>query len=238
MRPPFGLDIIDSCVDCRLRAETMFCDLPRELLTAFEALRYTTIFPKGAILFIEGQSPRGVFMICSGRVKLSIGSSDGKTLITHVAESGEVLGLSAAVSDKPYEVTAETLEPCQINFMKRDDFLSYLARYGEVCLRVARHLSNDYYAAVEQSRSLGLSNSAAKLAGLLLEWCDRSGRSSDRGVEFKLTLTHEEIAQMIGASRETVTRLFSDFKRQQIIQQKGATILVRKRPALEAIVNS
>jgi CRP/FNR family cyclic AMP-dependent transcriptional regulator len=99
-------------------------------------------------------------------------------------------------------------------------------------------LSQDYHAAIEQSRALGLSSSAAKLAELILEWCVRKGKESEHGIEFKLTLTHEEIAQMIGASRETITRLFSDFKAQQIIQVKGASLLVRNRSALRAVLNA
>jgi CRP/FNR family transcriptional regulator len=230
--------MIENCADCKLRADGMFCEMPGELLKAFEALRYTTIFPKGAILFIEGQAPRGVFLICTGQVKLSTCASDGKTLITHVAEAGEVLGLSAAISDKPYEVMAETLSPCQINFIKRDDFLTFLAEHSEACLRVAKHMSQDYLSAIEQSRALGLSSSAGRLAELILEWCARKGRPGERGIEIKLTLTHEEIAQMIGASRETITRLFSDFKSQQIIQVRGANLVVCDRSALRAIIHS
>ena len=61
------------------------------------------------MLFVEGQAPRGIFVLCKGRVKLSICASDGKTLILKIAEAGEVLGLSAAVSGAPYELTAETV---------------------------------------------------------------------------------------------------------------------------------
>ncbi len=236
MRSPHGLEMIESCASCRLRANGMFCHLSPDVLKAFEDLRYTATFPKGAVLFVEGQSPRGVFMLCAGRVKLSTGSSEGKTLITHVAEAGEMIGLCAAISGRPFEVTAETLAPCQINFIKREDFLSFLKQHGEACLRVAEHLSDYYHAAFEQSRSLGLSSSAAgKLAGLILEWCDKKGKPSERGTDIKLLLTHEEIAQMIGASRETVTRLFSDFKARQVVYVKGATLLVRDKAALEAI---
>jgi CRP/FNR family transcriptional regulator len=178
-------------------------------------------------------------MICSGRVKLSTCSSEGKAIITRIAEGGEVLGLSAAVSGKPYMVTAETLMPCQVNFIKRDDFLSFLKDNGAACLRVAEHLSNNYHYAFEQVRSLGLSHSAAeKLAKLMLEWAAKSGRNTDKGITVKLTLTHEEIAQLIGTSRETVTRLLGLFKQKQLIQVKGSTLTIRNKPALTAMVSS
>src|SRR5713226_1663612 len=137
MSLPYGLEIVESCLNCNLRADRLFCDLPAQSLQAFESIKYTTVYPKGAMLFIEGQSPRGVFVLCTGRAKLSTSSSDGKTLITQIAESGEVLGLSATVSGKPYEVTAEMMEPGQANFIERDAFLSFLREHGEAALRVA-----------------------------------------------------------------------------------------------------
>jgi CRP/FNR family transcriptional regulator len=233
---PYGLEIVESCLTCKLRADKIFCNLPAATVQALEAIKYTTAYPKGAVLFVEGQAPRGVFILCRGRVKLSICSSDGKTLILKIAEAGEVLGLSASVSGKPYELTAETLDPCQVNFVKREDFLHFLRGHNDVCLRVAEQLSEKYNTACHEIRSLGLSHSAAeKLAKLLLEWSMRNGgaRQPDR---MKLTLTHEEIAQMIGTSRETVTRLFADFKKRQLIQLKGSTLVIRNRPALESLI--
>jgi CRP/FNR family transcriptional regulator len=239
MRTPYSLDIIESCLNCKLRADRLFCDLPPEALQAFEAIKHTTVYPEDAMLFVEGQSPRGVFVLCTGRAKLSTGSSDGKVLITAIAEPGEVLGLSATVSGKPYEVTAQTLAPCQTNFVKRDDFLRFLSEHGAACLRVAQHLSNNYHTAYEQARLLGLSQSAAaKLGRLILDWGDKDGKPTERGIQLKLSLIHEEIAQLIGASRETVTRLLGDFQSKQLIYIKGSTLVIRDKTTLEEIVNA
>jgi len=99
MHSPRGLNIVENCSDCKLRDQGYFCDSPEDLLKAFEALKYSTVFPKGAMLFMEGQSPRGIFMICAGRVKLSSCSSEGKSLITRIAEPGELLGLNRLARD-------------------------------------------------------------------------------------------------------------------------------------------
>jgi len=239
MHSPFGLDVSDSCVDCAIRSHTHFCDFDTELLKTFESLKYATVFPKGAVLFVEGQSPRGVFMLCTGKVKLTTCSSDGKAIISRIAEGGEVLGLSATVSGRPYLATAETLVPCQVNFIRREDFLRFLRENATACLRVSEHLSNNYQNAFEQVRSLGLSHSASeKLAKLMLEWAAKDGRENEKGISLKLTLTHEEIAQMIGSSRETVTRLLGDFKGKQLINIKGSTLIIRDKPALLAMVSS
>ena len=152
MLTPYGLDIIESCLACKMRAERIFCDLPPAALQSFENVKYATSYPKGAVLFVEGQTPRGIFVLCKGRVKLSISSTDRKTLILKIAEPGEVLGLSATVSGKPYELTAETVDPCQVNFVKREDFLRFLKEHSDACLRVAEQLSEKYNTACREIR--------------------------------------------------------------------------------------
>ena len=239
MLSPYGMEIVESCLTCKLRAERIFCDLPASALQTFENIKYATAYPQGAVLFVEGQMPRGIFVLCKGTVKLSINSPSGRTMIVKLAEPGEVLGLSATISGKPYEVTAETIDPCQVNFVKRDEFLHFLKDDVEACFKVAEQLSEKYHNACNEVRSLGLSHSAAeKLAKLLLEWSCKNGESAKSEPRLKLRLTHEEIAQMIGASRETVTRLFSDFKKKQLLQIKGSTLTIKNKAGLESVLAS
>ena len=227
MLSPYGMEIVESCVTCKLRADRIFCNLPDSSLEAFEKIKFAAPYPQGAVLFVEGQLPRGIFVICKGSVKLSINSPNGRTMIVKLAEPGEVLGLSASVSGRPYEVTAETIDPCQINFVKRDDFLVFLKDDVEVCFKVAEQLSEKYHNACKEVRSQGLSHSAAeKLAHLLMEWSLKNGESSRPEPRLKLRFTHEEIAQMIGTTRETVTRLLADLKKRQILQSKGSTLMI------------
>jgi CRP/FNR family transcriptional regulator, cyclic AMP receptor protein len=176
-------------------------------------------------------------VLCAGKAKLSTSSAEGKTIITKISEAGDVLGLSATISNRPYEVTAEMVEPGQANFIARDDLLHFLREYGEVALRVAEQLSRNYYTAYEEIRTLGLTNSPAeKLAKLLVRWSDSA--SNGDTLHLKLTLTHEEIAAMIGTTRETVSRLFSEFKKKQLVQLKGSTLVIHDKPALEKMIHS
>lgn len=236
MPTPYGIELDESCVGCGRRGDGHFCALDVAGLRALDQLRFATVYPRGSLLFVEGQAPRGVYLLCEGRVKLSTSSGDARVLITGLAGPGEVLGLSAVISERPYEVTAETLEPSQVDFVRREDFLRFLAANGEAALRVASQLSNNYHAAFSQARLLGLSATAAgKLARLLLECAARHGRPQGHSVTLRLTLTHEEIGQLIGASRETVTRLFTEFKGHRLIEVRGSTLVVLDRPGLEAI---
>ena len=179
--------------------------------------------------------PRGIYMLCKGRVKMSATSRDGKTLILKIAQPGEVLGLHATVSGSPYETTAETGQPCQLNFVKREDFLRFLQTHGDACLQAAQHLSKDCNSAYQQIRSLGLSHSVPeRLARLLLEWSISSNSNVDSKV--KLSLTHDEISQIIGTSRETVTRTLAEFRRRRFAILKGSTLTIQNKPALERLV--
>lgn len=238
MRAPYGLEIIENCLTCPHLQERIFCNLSPAALQRLSAITSASSYPKGATLFVEGQTARGVFVLCNGRVKLSTSSVDGKTLIVRIADPGEVLGLPATITGKPYELTADAAEPVQANFISRTDFLNFLRDHGEAALRVAQQLGETYHAAIGEMRSIGLAHSAGeKLARFLLDWCASRGNGKE-GTGAKLTLTHEEIAQMIGVSRETVTRLFTDFKKKQLLQVKGSTLILSNKEALEHLAGS
>jgi CRP/FNR family transcriptional regulator len=171
-------------------------------------------------------------------VKLSTTSRDGKTLIVRIAEPGEILGLHATVSGKPYELTGETLQPCQLDFIRREDFLRFLQHHSDACLNAAQHLSQNCQSAYEMIRSLGLSHSVSeKLARLLLEWTN-DGEVTREGIRIKVSLTHEEIAQLIGTSRETVTRVLSEFREKKLAQLRGSTLLILNKSALEKLIET
>ena len=238
MRAPYGLTILDNCLTCPMRNEHLFCNLSPQAGQRLNEIQSTAVYPKGAMLFIEGQQPRGVFVLCSGKVKLSTSSREGKTIITKISDSGDVLGLNAVISNRPYEVTAEMMEPGQGNFIPRDSLMHMLKDYPEMAVRIAQQLSRNYFTAYEEIRTLGLAASPSeKFAKLLLTWSTKSAQS-DGSAQVKLTVTHEEVAEMIGTTRETVSRLFSEFKKKQLMQLKGATLVIRSRPALEKIVQS
>jgi len=242
MKTPYGLEVIESCLTCPLTTERLFCHLPKPTLAGLDAISSSATYPKGAILFTEGQQPRGVFILCNGRVKLSASSAEGKSLILRIAEAGEVVGLPGTISGKAYEATAEALEPIQANFVPRDAFLIFLREHGEVALRVAEILSDIYHATYREVRYLGLSSSAAgKLARFLLDRVEsavaKQGEAASP-MRALLTLTHEEIAEMIGASRETVTRVFADFKKKKFVEVHGSTVIIRDQASLQKIAGA
>lgn len=215
-----------------------YSDLPPAVAEALEHESLTTTYPTGAVLFAEGQSPRGVFIVRRGKVKLSICGSDGRTLILRMVEPGLLLGVAAVVTGCTYEATAETQEPSEISFLRHSDLLRLMRLHGELALWVTQQISADYASTCREIRDLILSDSASeKLARLLVGWLDQNTEARNPS-QMKLALTHEEIGQMIGTSRETVSRLFAGFKKQRLIQQNGSTLVIPNRVALESLITA
>ena len=235
MNVPYGLDIIDNCSECAITNAGFFCGFSDSALQSLSQVSHISVLPAGAILFVEGQSPRGLFILCSGKVNLSTTSREGKILILKTASAGEALGLSAAISGTGYESTAETATPCQVNYVDRNHFLELMQSQSEVGMHTAQSLSRDFQSAYRDIHDLVLTRSSAgKLARLLLS------NSPTQGVEAAETrihsaMTHEEMAQRIGASRETVTRLLGDLRKKHLIRQDGPTLVIRDRTALQAL---
>jgi len=220
------------------RAGEFFKKLSPSALQDLESMEFPTMYQPGVLLFSEKSTPTALFVVLSGEVKLSINSSDGKRLILSIARAGEILGLSAALSGLPSEMTAEVLYPAKIAVIERSQFLNFLSHHPEVYQTVTEELSRQYKVACEQLRTVGLSSSAPeKLARLLLDWSE-NGQKTDCGTRFRFSLTHEEIGEFIGASRETVTRTLSIFKNRQLVAFHGSTLTIPSRMALENLAGN
>jgi CRP/FNR family transcriptional regulator len=242
MSSAYNFQIIENCLKCPTREDKLFCNLSQSALKSLQDLKATSVYPKGALLCLEGQAPRGVFILCTGRAKLSTTSAEGKTIILRIAEPGEVLGLTAVVANAPYEATVETLEPTQANFISHSDFVRFLEQNSDVGLKVAQQLTHNCKCAYDEIRSLGLSSSVPeKIAKLLLRWAEHpldSGKKKNNEIPIRVTLTQEEIAQFAGTSRETVSRVLSEFKKKGLLRIKGATWFILNKAELEKLVTT
>jgi CRP/FNR family transcriptional regulator, cyclic AMP receptor protein len=234
--------IIEDCLKCTVREQRLFCDLPREALIKLQSIKATSVYPKGALLCLEGQPARGVFILCTGRAKLTTTSAEGKSIILRIAEPGEVLGLTAVVSNSPYEASIETLEPSQANFISQSDFVGFIREYPEVGVKTVKQLTHNCKCAYGEIRAIGLSSSVPeKIAKLILSWAEQPlniPRRNSNEIPLRVILTQEEIAQLVGTSRETVSRVLSEFRRKGWLRVKGATWTVLNKPALENLVTT
>lgn len=235
----YGIDINDHCLDCKWRSDAFFCQFDPEVLRQFDSISFANLYPAGTVLYQENEQPRGLFILCTGAVKLSISSGSGKTLITRIVPAGEVLGLASVLSGKTYRATAETTTPSQLKFVKREDFLKFSEEHRDISFNIARQLVEECESDANQIRALGLANSASeRLANLLLAWCEEAGQPSASGMRFPVVMTHEEISQLIGTSRETVTRLLKNFREKKILTVRRSSMTLHKRNELEDLIDS
>jgi CRP/FNR family transcriptional regulator, cyclic AMP receptor protein len=207
---------------------------PLRAIPGIDRVSRSRIYPRGAVVFHEGNVARGVYVLSSGRAKVSISSADGKKLIIRIARAGDILGLYAGLTGRPFEATAEMVEGGRVDFISRADLLNLMGQQQTVDL--VEMFSRQFSEFVDNTRMLLLSESALeKLARLIVRWGRDFGERTSEGIRVKVLLTQEEIAQIIGASRETVTRLFSALKRDEIIRVNRDSMWIRDSEALAAI---
>jgi CRP/FNR family transcriptional regulator, cyclic AMP receptor protein len=236
-RTPYSLELSESCSACKYRKTGFFCQLSPSELKDFDALKTVTPYPAEAILFLEQQKTKGMYVLCEGEVKLSFSSRDGKTLLLKIARSGEVLGLLSALTGNSYEATAQTLRPCQLAFVSSSDFHKFLRRHPNLFQLVADQLGSQYRNACEQLCAVGLGASMLeRVAHFLLTWSASRGAPGD-GNQFTLPLSHEEIGECVGATRESVTRALGEFRNRGLIESHGATLLIRDHAGLASVRN-
>jgi CRP/FNR family transcriptional regulator, cyclic AMP receptor protein len=193
-------------------------------------IRYlNSVHGRGKVLFSEGDVARGVYILRTGRATVSISSSEGRIVTPRIAQAGDVLGLNSVLRSSSYDATVKTLEPCRTDFIPRAEMIELIEKSHAGARAVLKLLSHELTELSERTRSLLLPQTAsARLARLLLEWYQKS-------VRIDRAFTHEEIAQMICTSRETVTRLLANLSRRQIIQITSDSILIGDEAALDKI---
>ena len=194
-------------------------------------------FETNELVYTEGEQANGAYIVLRGKVKLVANSSDGKALILRIARPGEFISLSAGLSQRTNDTSAEALEPTSVAFVSTSSLYRLMESLSDLALRLAHELSLEYSLLCQELSTLGLQRSAmSRLAKLLV------GMTGDQAPQHgSLTstcpLTHEEMAQMIGTSRETVTRLLHDLRDEGIATIKRETLTINRIEALRAMMN-
>ena len=224
----------DDGVELAMRRPADF----RSLLQAIHSSNISNLslmHPRGKVLFAEGEPARGVFILRTGRATESISSSEGRMVILRIAQGGNVLGLNSVLRNACYNTTIRTFEPCRTDFIARTALINLMEKSQPAARAIAQLLSREIAELTERARSLLLPQTAnAKLAKLLIEL---SEHSSSKQPQITRSFTHEQIAHMIGSSRETITRLFAGLNRRRIIRVTPGSILISDRAALQKIAD-
>lgn len=226
---------MSKCLNCPHSGKHAFCSFGPEARAFLETNSIAMEYPRGSAMFREGDPCNAVFVMCSGKVKVSATSKEGRTMILRIADAGDVLGMSAALANGEYEVSAEALEPCRVRVLNVKYLNQMLRDFSDASMGAAKALAEDYRAAFDNARLIALPGSpAGRLARLILDWADDAKRKGPNTF-ITMPLTHDELASMTATTRETVTRTLGRFRKDQLINIRGVALTVLKPSALEQL---
>lgn len=220
------------CELCLSRKFSMFSELSDAHLCNLSDNKNFISHKKGQILYYEGTKPQGVFCINAGIVKVFKSASNGKEQIIRLAQKGDFLGYSSMLGEEAYSNTASIVEDAEICFVPKDTFLKVLQEDNDFHRRLTKALCNDIGLMEEKLTDATQKTIRERLAFTLLKLGDTYGVDGDKGEKIDILLTREEIAGLVGTATETVIRLLSEFKKDELIEFDGKKIIILDKKGL------
>lgn len=215
------------------RQVPLFSGLEEEDLESLISVATRRKYPKDGVIFFEHDVGDALFLILSGRVKVTILSDDGREIILAMLSDGDFFGEMSLLDNEPRSATAIALQETEMVVLHQRDFLSIVEKRPRVLINLLSVLSSRLRKANQQIGNLALHDVYGRVARILLEMASEDGtRQPDGRVAFRRP-THQEIANMIGATRETVSRMISDLHRQGFIEISGKNVIIQDALAKE-----
>ncbi|MEX5219205.1 MAG: Crp/Fnr family transcriptional regulator [Nitrospira sp.] len=198
--------------------------LEGEDLHAFDRIKIPITYKANQTVFYEGHASLGLYMLCSGKVKLTRSSIKGQRVIVRILEGGDIIEKEAFGDKTVHQVTCETLEPCKICLIERAPYLELVKRNGALALSLIELLSSEVRSHIGQLDEFLFKNARERLAAKLLQLALRFGFRVEGGVSIGMNLKREEVAEMAGITPETLARLLGAFQGEKLITVHGRTI--------------
>ncbi|HEY5610669.1 MAG TPA: Crp/Fnr family transcriptional regulator [Thermoanaerobaculia bacterium] len=232
MKRKHGFDQISSCPNCRVNAADLFDrGMSNRGAEQLAAVTESRTCAEGDVLFEEGVAPSGLFIIDSGRVKLSR-RTDVRTRIVKIARRGSVLGLGATLTQRPHQVTGETIEAATVRFIPFREFHRFLKRHplalGHIVIYLEEHAHQDHPLSA-------MSPAAQKVAAFLIDSAYRDGRQTDEGISIDLPITLQELAFLLRMRRERLENALDKFEDRRWVYRANRTITLLDESTLAMI---
>jgi CRP/FNR family cyclic AMP-dependent transcriptional regulator len=202
----------------------LFSGLSDEELELIQSRAVARNFPKNVIILNEGDETASLYLIQSGRVKFFLSDPDGKEVILNTQGPGEYFGELSLLDGQPRSVSVMTLEPSTLQVVSRDDLFEGLRRNPEVSLKLLRHLSRRLRELSDDVRSLALMDVYGRVVRLL----EQLATEEDGLRTVSERLTHQEISQRVGSSREMVSRIMGDLSKGGYLDTSGERVVILK----------
>lgn len=218
---------LTDCNHCIVRALSSVCgELNQEETDLFMKMKRAHVYEKNDTIFYEGNSCAGIYILCSGSVKLTQSSKTGKQQILRIVSPGDLIEKTLFFHPGKHSTTAQALERCEVSFFYREEFLDGLKSNNHLAIHLIRVLSQEVENAQERMRQLLFKSAKERLAETLLMLGRKHGVRFDDKISIELDLKREEMAEMVGVEPETVVRMLSLLKREKIIRFDGKKILI------------
>lgn len=210
----------------RLEQIPFFKDLSQEELQRLEDVMPMRRYVGRQIIFMEGEPADFVGFVLSGRVKLYRMSAEGHEKVIHIAGAGDVFGEVPFLDGKPHPLTAETMEETRVRSISHEDLRQLMAVHPQVASHLLQVLGLRLRQTYRQIRSLVFKDAYARTAGRLFKLARDYGVQTGDGITLNLTITHQELANMVGTSRETVSKIINSLQKNRTIDVCRGRIVI------------
>ncbi|GAB4397184.1 MAG: Crp/Fnr family transcriptional regulator [Microscillaceae bacterium] len=225
------------CQACEVRGKCIFSDLEMCYLDEVSEAKNFNHYKKGSVIFHENNYPLGLYGVSQGKVKMYKTAETGKEHIIRLAKEGDVLGYRSLISGEKYEISAMALEDCYVCFVPKNVFMETLHKSHNLTEKVMELLTSDLRVAEEKITDLAQKTVKERLAETILMLKQFYGLEKD-GKTINVTLSREDLANLVGTATETLIRSLSEFKKNEVIDLKGKKILILNFKLLERIANN
>ena len=233
------MTIRQQCENCSCYSDTFFTNLEKDDLKSFNEKKSCYKYKKGQSVFTQGTKPNGIFCLSKGKIKIYKTGSYGKEQIVRFVLPGQIIGIRSFFGERNYSSTAVAIEDSQVCFISRLDFQSLLDKYNHILFSIISHLSDLLNEANEKITSLAQKPIRERLAETLYNLNYLFKPESQKGEKHytEITLSRQDMANLVGTATETVIRLLSEFKREKLIMINGRKITIINPESLYRIAN-
>lgn len=201
-----------------LKKISYFSGIEKENLKDIAEIMIERTYRRGHILFMEGEYGEAVHFVMEGKVKIYKTSEDGREHILYIATPGDIFAEVILFNEVNYPATAEVLEDARIAFIRNEDLEKVLKDHPAMAVAIIKVLNKRLMDAQQRVKSLALNNTHGRTAQMLLKMAAEHGKRTERGLELDLSISRQELANMVGTTRETVTRILMAFKKYKLIE--------------------
>jgi CRP/FNR family transcriptional regulator, polysaccharide utilization system transcription regulator len=224
-----------NCEWCPYRKNCLYDFLhTKESKKAWREMRLAHPFKSGEVVFHEGTMPQGVYVVCTGKVKIYKSSRTGQQLITRIESPGDLLGqITLLAAEGPYTGTAEALEPGVVSMVTQAEFFAFLAAHPEAAKALLRELARDVRRGENKARDIAFKPARNRLADTLVRMM-KAGKPKPIVSGIK----RRDLAEMAGLTIETAVRLLKDFEERALIQKKDKDLVILDEAELRGLAGT